>query len=49
MECSAATGENVIEALETVARLLSEKVDTSRSEDPLLLRRPEPKNKLGCC
>lgn len=46
MECSAATGENVTEALETVARMLSHKADIR--EEPLLLRRPEPKNK-GCC
>uniref|UniRef100_A0A8C6V321 Uncharacterized protein n=1 Tax=Neogobius melanostomus TaxID=47308 RepID=A0A8C6V321_9GOBI len=44
MECSAATGENVTEALETVA---SQKDD--KSEEPLMLRRPEPKNKFGCC
>lgn len=47
MECSAATGENVVEALETVARLLAQKAD--RSEEPLMLRKPEPKNKSGCC
>lgn len=50
MECSAATGENVMEALETVARLLSQKADSSpKSEEPLMLRQPERKNKLGCC
>ncbi|KAJ0023905.1 hypothetical protein NQD34_003804 [Periophthalmus magnuspinnatus] len=46
LECSAATGENVIEALETVARLLSQKA--ARREEPLVLRKPEPRNK-GCC
>lgn len=50
MECSAATGENVMEALDTVARLLAQKADSSpKSEEPLLLRKPERKNKLGCC
>ncbi|KAK7916587.1 hypothetical protein WMY93_012348 [Mugilogobius chulae] len=46
IECSAATGENVIEALEAVARLLNQK--HARREEPLLLRKPEPRNK-GCC
>uniref|UniRef100_A0AAV2M7N6 Uncharacterized protein n=1 Tax=Knipowitschia caucasica TaxID=637954 RepID=A0AAV2M7N6_KNICA len=49
IECSAASGENVVEALETVARLLDQKVQkAARREEPLLLRKPEPRNK-GCC
>ncbi|XP_072308511.1 uncharacterized protein rab44 [Eucyclogobius newberryi] len=47
LECSAASGENVNEALETVARLLYQK-NARREEPPLELRKPEPRNK-GCC
>lgn len=48
MECSAATGENVIESLETVARLLSQKTVTTE-ETLVLLKESKPKNKSGCC
>ncbi|XP_029989926.1 uncharacterized protein rab44 [Sphaeramia orbicularis] len=48
MECSAATGENVIESLETVARLLSQKAVTTE-ETVVLLKESKPKNKSGCC
>ncbi|KAE8298496.1 Ras-related protein Rab-44 [Larimichthys crocea] len=47
MECSAATGENVIHSLETVARMLSQKVDT-REETTVLQKEPQQK-KSGCC
>ncbi|XP_074502227.1 uncharacterized protein rab44 isoform X2 [Sebastes fasciatus] len=47
MECSAATGENVVHCLETVARMLSQKVDT-REEDLVLHKEPQQR-KSGCC
>ncbi|XP_071350126.1 uncharacterized protein rab44 isoform X2 [Trachinotus anak] len=48
MECSAATGENVIQSLETVARMLSQKVDTT--EEALVLHKEPPqKKRSGCC
>ncbi|XP_073325231.1 uncharacterized protein rab44 isoform X1 [Pagrus major] len=48
MECSAATGENVIQSLETVARMLSQKVDT-REETTVLHKEPQQKKSSGCC
>ncbi|XP_028431636.1 uncharacterized protein rab44 isoform X4 [Perca flavescens] len=48
MECSAATGENVVESLETVARMLSQKVDT-REEAMELHKEPNKKKSSGCC
>ncbi|RVE73264.1 hypothetical protein OJAV_G00047530 [Oryzias javanicus] len=48
MECSAATGENVIEALETVGRLLSQRADL-REETTKLRRDPVQKKRSGCC
>ncbi|XP_039652574.1 uncharacterized protein rab44 isoform X1 [Perca fluviatilis] len=48
MECSAATGENVVESLETVARMLSQKVDT-REEAMKLQKEPNKKKSSGCC
>ncbi|KAM9361890.1 uncharacterized protein rab44 [Symphorus nematophorus] len=48
MECSAATGENVIQSLETVARMLSQKVD-SREETTVLHKEPQQKKSSGCC
>lgn len=48
MECSAATGENIIEALETIARLLSQKAAT-REEAMVLHKKPQQRNKFGCC
>ncbi|XP_031143315.1 uncharacterized protein rab44 isoform X5 [Sander lucioperca] len=48
MECSAATGENVVQSLETVARMLSQKVDT-REEAMELHKEPNKKKSSGCC
>ncbi|XP_041819113.1 uncharacterized protein rab44 isoform X2 [Chelmon rostratus] len=48
MECSAATGENVLRSLETVARILSQKVDT-REETTVLHKEPQQKKSSGCC
>ncbi|XP_070815843.1 ras-related protein Rab-44 isoform X2 [Chaetodon trifascialis] len=48
MECSAATGENVIRSLETVARMLSQKADT-REETTVLHKEPQQKKSSGCC
>ncbi|KAK1902063.1 Ras-related protein Rab-26 [Dissostichus eleginoides] len=48
MECSAATGENVVQGLETVARMLSEKHDT-REEAMVLHKEPPQKKSSGCC
>uniref|UniRef100_UPI0037E7559A uncharacterized protein rab44 n=1 Tax=Semicossyphus pulcher TaxID=241346 RepID=UPI0037E7559A len=48
MECSAATGENVIQSLETVARMLSQKADT-REEATVLFKEPQQKKSSGCC
>ncbi|XP_074526230.1 uncharacterized protein rab44 isoform X2 [Halichoeres trimaculatus] len=48
MECSAATGENVIQSLETVARMLRQKVDT-REEATVLFKEPQKKKSSGCC
>ncbi|KAM7402198.1 hypothetical protein PAMP_017462 [Pampus punctatissimus] len=48
MECSAATGENVVQSLEVVARLLSQKVNT-RKEAVVLHKEPRQKKTSGCC
>ncbi|KAM8756086.1 uncharacterized protein rab44 isoform 2-T2 [Acanthopagrus schlegelii] len=48
MECSAATGENVIQSLETVARMLSQKVEP-REETTVLHKDPQQKKSSGCC
>ncbi|XP_023269885.1 bud site selection protein BUD4-like isoform X1 [Seriola lalandi dorsalis] len=48
MECSAATGENVIQSLETVARMLRQKVDTTE-EAVVLHKEPPQKKRSGCC
>ncbi|KAM7006452.1 uncharacterized protein rab44 [Tautogolabrus adspersus] len=48
MESSAATGENVIESLETMARMLSQKVDT-REEATVSFKEPQKKKSSGCC
>ncbi|XP_060898916.1 ras and EF-hand domain-containing protein homolog [Labrus mixtus] len=48
MECSAATGENVIESLETMARMLSQKIGT-REEATLSFKEPQKKKSSGCC
>ncbi|TNN84371.1 Ras-related protein Rab-44 [Liparis tanakae] len=47
MECSAATGENVVQSLETVARMLSQKVDT-RGDTMVLHKEPQPKTSRCC-
>ncbi|XP_051931408.1 uncharacterized protein rab44 [Hippocampus zosterae] len=47
MECSAVSGDNVIQSLEAVARLLSHK-DDGRNET-LVLHKAPPKKKAGCC
>ncbi|XP_028261380.1 uncharacterized protein rab44 isoform X2 [Parambassis ranga] len=48
MECSAATGENVIHSLETVARMLSQRFDT-RKEVTVLHKETKQKKSSGCC
>ncbi|KAM7422695.1 hypothetical protein PAMA_010644 [Pampus argenteus] len=48
MECSAATGENVVQSLEVVARLLSQKVNTGK-EAVVLHKEPKQKTTSGCC
>ncbi|XP_013887486.1 ras-related protein Rab-44 [Austrofundulus limnaeus] len=48
MECSAATGQNVIEALETVARMLNQRSDL-REEATVLEPRSVPKSQSRCC
>ncbi|XP_077386811.1 uncharacterized protein rab44 [Festucalex cinctus] len=47
MECSAVSGDNVIQSLEAVARLLSHKDD--RRDETLVLHKEPPKKKAGCC
>ncbi|XP_077458508.1 uncharacterized protein rab44 isoform X2 [Stigmatopora argus] len=47
MECSAVNGDNVIQSLEAVARLLTQKDD--RREETLVLHKETPKKKSGCC
>ncbi|XP_026162165.1 uncharacterized protein rab44 isoform X3 [Mastacembelus armatus] len=48
MECSAASGENVIQSLETAARMLSQKANT-KEETTVLHKEFQPKKKSGCC
>ncbi|KAL7408417.1 hypothetical protein ABVT39_023209 [Epinephelus coioides] len=48
MECSAATGENVVQSLETVARMLCQRDDT-REEAMVLHKEPQKKKSSGCC
>uniref|UniRef100_UPI003AAF55E1 ras-related protein Rab-44 n=1 Tax=Centroberyx gerrardi TaxID=166262 RepID=UPI003AAF55E1 len=48
MECSAATGENVMQSLETVARMLCQKSDT-KEEGMVLRKEPQQRKKSGCC
>ncbi|KAK2862045.1 hypothetical protein Q5P01_001578 [Channa striata] len=48
MECSAATGENVIHCLENMARMLSQKADT-RQEPMVLNKESQQKQRSGCC
>ncbi|XP_067359247.1 uncharacterized protein rab44 isoform X1 [Channa argus] len=48
MECSAATGENVIQCLENMARMLSQKADTTQ-EAMVLKKESQQKQRSGCC
>ncbi|XP_071383116.1 ras-related protein Rab-44 isoform X3 [Centroberyx affinis] len=48
MECSAATGENVMQSLETVARMLCQTSDT-KEEGMVLHKEPQQRKKSGCC
>ncbi|XP_031699593.1 ras and EF-hand domain-containing protein homolog [Anarrhichthys ocellatus] len=47
MECSAATGENVVQSLETVARMLSQNVDTR--DDAMVLHKEPQRKTSRCC
>ncbi|XP_043977162.1 uncharacterized protein rab44 isoform X2 [Gambusia affinis] len=49
MECSAATGENVIEALEAVARMLSQRADLLREEVTALHKESAQRKSSKCC
>ncbi|XP_027857729.1 uncharacterized protein LOC114135025 isoform X1 [Xiphophorus couchianus] len=49
MECSAATGENVIEALEAVARMLSQRADLLSEEVTVLHKEPAQRKSSKCC
>ncbi|XP_054883117.1 ras-related protein Rab-44 isoform X2 [Poeciliopsis prolifica] len=49
MECSAATGENVIEALEAVARMLSQRADLLGEEVTVLHKEPTQRKSSKCC
>nr|XP_015814337.2 microtubule-associated protein futsch isoform X2 [Nothobranchius furzeri] len=48
MECSAATGQNVIESLETMARMLSQSADL-REKTTQLHKQPAQKKQSSCC
>uniref|UniRef100_A0A1A8RHR0 RAB44, member RAS oncogene family n=1 Tax=Nothobranchius rachovii TaxID=451742 RepID=A0A1A8RHR0_9TELE len=48
MECSAATGQNVIESLETMARMLSQSADF-REKTTQLHKQPAQKKQSSCC
>ncbi|XP_029947630.1 uncharacterized protein rab44 [Salarias fasciatus] len=48
MECSAATGENVVQSLESIARMVSQRCD-SRREATVLHKGPEKKKGSRCC
>ncbi|XP_041836303.1 uncharacterized protein rab44 [Melanotaenia boesemani] len=48
LECSAATGENVIQALEIVASMLSQRADF-REEATVLHKEPVQKKRSTCC
>ncbi|XP_008406994.1 ras-related protein Rab-44 isoform X2 [Poecilia reticulata] len=49
MECSAATGDNVIEALEAVARMLSQRADLLKEEVTVLHKEPAQRKSSKCC
>uniref|UniRef100_A0A3Q1FBK5 Uncharacterized LOC110947915 n=1 Tax=Acanthochromis polyacanthus TaxID=80966 RepID=A0A3Q1FBK5_9TELE len=48
MECSAATGENVVQCLETVARMLNQKIGT-REEATVVQQGAAQKKRSTCC
>ncbi|KAL4645831.1 hypothetical protein GN956_G9046 [Arapaima gigas] len=48
MECSAASGDNVVHSMETLARMLKQHLD-QKNEPPLVLHKEEPKKSFGCC
>ncbi|KAM4613624.1 uncharacterized protein rab44 isoform 2-T2 [Polymixia lowei] len=48
IECSAATGENVIDSMETLARKLSQRSDTTE-EDLVFYKEPPKRKTSGCC
>ncbi|XP_034022310.1 uncharacterized protein rab44 isoform X2 [Thalassophryne amazonica] len=48
MECSAATGYNVTHALETLARILNQKIEL-KEEGMALHKKPQQRRALGCC
>ncbi|XP_056885926.1 ras and EF-hand domain-containing protein homolog isoform X2 [Takifugu flavidus] len=48
MECSVATGQNVNESLQTLARILSNKVKLGE-ETTVLHKEPQQKKSSGCC
>ncbi|XP_010879366.4 uncharacterized protein rab44 isoform X1 [Esox lucius] len=50
MECSAATGDNVILSMENLARMLRQQGEKTRQEEKsLILQKEPPKKKSGCC
>ncbi|KAM9482751.1 uncharacterized protein rab44 [Clarias gariepinus] len=49
MECSAATGENVLESLKTLAWLLVKQRVRKEEEHTTLQPKPQNKKKSGCC
>ncbi|KAL0978151.1 hypothetical protein UPYG_G00166780 [Umbra pygmaea] len=50
MECSAATGENVILSMEALARKIKQLgVETRQEEESLMLHKEPPRKKLSCC
>ncbi|XP_008283889.1 filaggrin [Stegastes partitus] len=48
MECSAATGENVVQSLETVARMLNQRIGTTE-EAAALQQQAAPRKTSTCC
>ncbi|XP_036389771.1 ras-related protein Rab-44-like isoform X2 [Megalops cyprinoides] len=49
MECSAATGDNVSQSMQTLARILKQKVDEQLEVNVTLHKEPQKKKKSGCC
>ncbi|KAG7472563.1 hypothetical protein MATL_G00110120 [Megalops atlanticus] len=49
MECSAATGDNVSQSMQTLARMLKQKVDKQQEANVTLHKDPQKKKKSGCC